>query len=105
MTPYWFNVTSPLAGKGSMLSQAANLTLMKEWYDLGSVNGNPTVALRYFHKLNEMLVNMTFYVYIEQEHGFWIMNSHVSGPSVINYQENVMLGGGADLLYDYLSYT
>jgi ABC-type transport system substrate-binding protein len=105
MTPYWFNATSPVHSVQSMKDQAANLTLMKEWYDLGSVNGNPTVALRYFHKLNEMLVNMTFYVYIEQEHGFWIMNSHVSGPSVTNYQENVMLGGGGDLLYDYLSYT
>jgi ABC-type transport system substrate-binding protein len=105
MTPYWFNTTSPVSGKGSMLSQAHNLTLMKEWYDLGSVNGNPTVALKYFHKLNEMLVNMTFYVYIEQQHGFWIMNKDINSNSVTNYQENVMLGGGADLLYDYLSYT
>ena len=104
--PEWFNSTSnPVSGVPGMTAQYNNLTAMQDEYLNGSLTGNPTVALQNFHAMNEMLVNMTFYVYLFQEGGFWVINSHITGSTVSDYQENVMMGGGGDLMYNYLTLT
>ncbi len=106
MFPSWFNNSSnPVSSLPGMKIQYQNLTEMVNWYLNGSETGNPTIALQNFHALNEMLVNMTFYVYLDQSSAFWIMNSHVTPSTIIDYQENVMMGGGGDLMYNYLTLT
>ncbi|MDA8055802.1 MAG: ABC transporter substrate-binding protein [Thermoplasmatales archaeon] len=104
--PSWFNNTSnPVSSLAGMKEQYNNLTAMAGEYLAGATTGDPTVALKYFHMQNEMLVNMTFYVYLYQVGGFWVVNSHVTPSSVTAYQDGVMVGGDGVLMYDYLSYS
>ena len=106
MTPYWFadkGSGNPVAGVGSMVAQAANMSTMRHLYDMGA--SNPSQGKFYFQKLNEMLINMTFYVYTNQVHNFWVMSSHVDPTDIYDYQENVMLGGDGFIMYNTLSYT
>jgi ABC-type transport system substrate-binding protein len=104
--PSWFsNSSNPVSGLAGMKVQYDNLTAMVNEYLNGAAAGNPTIALQNFHALNEMLVNMTFYVYLYQASSFWLINSHITGSSITNYQENVMMGGGGDLMYNYLTLT
>jgi ABC-type transport system substrate-binding protein len=104
--PAWFNGSAnPVSGLPGMREQYGNLTAMVQEFLNGSTTGNPTIALKNFHMMNEMLVNMTFYVYLYQANSFWVVNSHTVPSTITNYQENVMMGGGGDLMYNYLAYT
>lgn len=105
MTPYWFNgnTSNPLKGLPEMVSQANNLTRMIE--DYTNATSNPSIGEQNFHMMNEMLINMTFYVYIYQEYGFWIYNTNTNGSAYQNWELGVNTGMGGDLLYNYLYYN
>lgn len=97
-TPYLLSTTGHT-------NQAQNASDMITWYNQGSVTANNQVALKYFHKVNEMLVNMTAEVYLFQSNEFYLMNSHVNGNGMVKYQENYMYAGGWDLLYNRLTFN
>lgn len=102
--PSWFNNSSnPVSGLPGMVEQYNNLTAMDQMYAIASSTSNTTLALKYFHEMNEELVNMTVDVYLYSISGYWVVNSHISPTSITAYQENVMFGG--ILMYDYLTYT
>lgn len=86
-------------------SQAQNATDMITWYNEGSTTANNTQALMYFHKVNEMLVNMTAEVYVYQSNEFYIMSPNINGAGMLHYQENYMYAGGWDLLYNLLTFN
>ncbi len=65
---------------------------------------NPIVRSDSPHKMNEEMVNMTFYVYLFQEYAFIITSPHLNGNNVINYQENV-IGAGSQIFYNLMSYN
>ncbi len=104
MTPYWFNGDSnnPLKGQTSMVNQAHNLTDMANLYL--SAGANPGNAVPYYKQMNSMLVNMTFYTYIEQQNGFVIINSAFNQSLVSQYQLNIM-ESGAGFQYNMLAYN
>ncbi|MCL4447329.1 MAG: ABC transporter substrate-binding protein [Candidatus Thermoplasmatota archaeon] len=104
--PSWFNSSSnPLSGLPGMVQQYNNLTLMDNAFVNGTKTGNQALSLQNFHALNEMLVNMSMYVYLYQANGFWIVNTHINPSTISDYQENVMMGSGGDMMYNYLSFT
>ncbi len=104
MTPYWFNgdTHNPLKGQTSMVNQANNLTDMVNLYL--NASANPANALPYYQQMNSMLVNMTFYTYIEQQNGFVIINNAFNQTLVNQYQLNIM-ESGAGFLYNMLAYN
>jgi hypothetical protein len=73
-------------------------------YNNGTEASNITVALHWFQKENEQLVNLTFYVYLYQSHDFYVANPHVNGNYIIKYQENVMTAA-AMIEYNLMSYN
>ncbi|MEM0135821.1 MAG: ABC transporter substrate-binding protein, partial [Thermoplasmatales archaeon] len=104
--PSWFNASSdPVSGVPGMAVQYQNLTEMVNEYQAGAAATNQSLAIHYFHQLNEMLINMTEYVFLYQLNEFWIVNSKVPQSEIVNNEENVMQGGSLDLLYCYLSYS
>ncbi len=105
-TPWWFghNASDSLASSATGQSQAANLTEMINWYDLGAQSPSTTTALTYFHKMNEMLVNMTFYVYIVQSYSWTVLSSKVNKQQAAEYQLNTMWVG-AYFMYNDFTYA
>lgn len=83
-------------------NQAANATDMINWFNDGSLSANTTKDLVYFQQMNEMLVNMTTQVYIEQLNGFWVMAPNVNGTYVQQYQSNLMFASGGDILLNLI---
>ncbi len=103
-TPYWFSNNS--SNPTPNASEAYNLSLMHTWYVKGTSASNPDVAMMYFHMMNDMLVNMTFYVYLFQSYVFTTMSYKVPPSVVKNDEGNLMWAAGAgDFLYNYLYYT
>ncbi|MEM0157990.1 MAG: ABC transporter substrate-binding protein [Thermoplasmataceae archaeon] len=66
---------------------------------------NNTLAAYWFQKMNEMSVNMSFEVYIGQSYLQWVMNSAVNKTGIEMWQENVMVGGGQELMYNYITFN
>ena len=92
-------------GNSSIVSQIANMTAMKNDYILGQTSSTPTSTLGFYSKMNYMLINMTMYVYTFQSTQTWQMSKNVNINDIKNYQENVVIGGGGDLMYNLLSFT
>lgn len=105
MTPYWFNgdTRNPLMGNPSMVSQANNLTAMVNDYNLATTN--PSLSEQAFHSMNEMLVNMTFYVYWGQQYQYFVLNSTVNMNMINQWQLSTYTGMSGNLLYNYVRYT
>jgi len=89
----------------SIVSQIANMTAMKNDYILGQTSTNPASTLGFYYKMNYMLINMTMYVYTFQSTMTWQMSKNVNINDIQKYQENVVIGGGQDLMYNLLSFT
>lgn len=106
MTAWWIgggNTTmhNPLGNA----SQAHNLTMMADWYNIATSTPNVNIAEQYFHMMNEMLINMTFYTYIFQQYQHVIISSKILPSSVTQYQLNIMVAGQAALKYSALQYS
>ncbi len=97
MTPYYFSVMGHK-------NQSREFKSMINEYNNGTEASNITVALHWFQKENEQLVNLTFYVYLYQSHDFYVANPHVNGDYIIKYQENVMTAA-AMIEYNLMSYN
>ncbi|MCL5964064.1 MAG: ABC transporter substrate-binding protein [Candidatus Thermoplasmatota archaeon] len=93
----WSNTTLITAGHPS---QAAEWTNMTNLILKGDNTGNATLAISYFDQAQQIAVNLTLYVYTQQENGFWFYSSYLHGAQ---YEQNPMLGGGGDTLYFYLT--
>jgi peptide/nickel transport system substrate-binding protein len=103
-----FNTLSNTTFKGdntSIISQLANMTAMKNDYIKGQTSTTPANTLGYYYKMNYMLINMTMYVYTFQNTQTWQMSKNVNINDIKMYQENVVIGGGQDLMYNLLSFT
>ncbi|MGC8505550.1 MAG: hypothetical protein ACP5NK_02430, partial [Thermoplasmata archaeon] len=81
------------------------LNSMSEIFNESQTAASPALAEMLYHQLNEQLINMTFYVYLFQAPEFTIAASSINQAKLVQYQENVMIGGGGDLLYNLISYT
>jgi hypothetical protein len=92
-------------GNASIVSQLANMTAMKNDYISGQTSTNPASTLGFYYKMNYMLINMTMYVYTFQNTMTWQMSKNVNINDLKMYQENVVIGGGQDLMYNLLSFT
>jgi ABC-type transport system substrate-binding protein len=106
MTPWWFenNTSNSMHNTATAKSQANNLTDMINWYYKGAVSPSTTTALTYFHKMNEMLINMTFYVYIVQSYSWTVLSTKINEQQAKEYQLNTMWVG-AYFFYNDLTYA
>ena len=102
MTTSWIGNASNPAYNATELGV---LNSMVDEYTNGTSTLNATQQAYYFHQMNQNLVNMTFYVYIEQASAFWIISSKIAPSGITQFEMNVMIGGGADLLYNDLTYS
>ena len=102
MTPWFFanNTTNQLHGTATANSQANNLTKMVNWYSAGAVATSTTTALQYFHKMNEMLVNMTFYTYVLQSYAWTVLSTKINEKQAKAYELNTMWVGAFFMYYD-----
>ena len=96
-TPYYFN-------QQGHPNQAGELSSMIGDYNNGTSAANTTLALYWFHKMNEELVNLTFYVYLFQSHDFFVTSPNLNGTDIIDYQENV-IGAGSQIFYNLMAYN
>jgi peptide/nickel transport system substrate-binding protein len=85
-----------------LTSQAANLTAMATEYQNGAFSTNLTYAIQQFREQNEMLVNMSIYLYLGQDNFFWITSKAVNVTEIVEYQENPVIAGEISLLYNDL---
>ncbi len=100
--PAWFNSSdNPLSGLPGMVEQYNNLTQMATDFLVGFTTGNPSVSAQHYRSVNEMVVNMTFYVPLFQPDNIYIINSHITPSSFVNYNENTF----AYTQYNYLTYS
>ncbi len=79
-----------------MISEYNNATYGPQ--NAASVSANYTA-------MNYWIINQTWYVYLYQEGANAIVSTKLNQNQFVTYQENVMIGGGGDLLYNLLSYT
>ena len=69
--------------------QAQVLQSMIDDYNNGTNATNTGVALQWFHKMNEEVVNLSYYIDLYQESAYYIISTHLNGNDIIHYQENV----------------
>lgn len=101
---YFYNQSAHSNVATSLLTnQLANLSAMYAYFN-DSV-ANPANAQYDYQHWNEMLINMTFYTYIEQQVQFFIFSTKIPKSDFLNYQQNVMTGGGGDPYYNLLHYA
>lgn len=100
ITPYWFNdsVGNSLANS----TQAGQLSRLLQWYGNATSTPNTAVAENYFHMINELFVNMTFYVFTEQIYQYHIVSTSINTNVYVPYEQNGLLGN--DMLFNFLSY-
>ncbi len=99
ITPYWFNTSLNSLHNST---QANQLNQLLQWYSNATSTANTTVAEMYFHLINELFVNMTFYVYTEQIYQYHIVSTGVNTNVYVPYEQNGLLGN--DMLFNFLSY-
>ena len=85
-------------------TESSILTSMANIFNESQAATNPGIAESLYHQLNEQLINMTFYVYLYQVPEYIISSSSIVQAKMVQYQENVMIGGGGDFLYNLVSY-
>ncbi|MGC8630061.1 MAG: ABC transporter substrate-binding protein [Thermoplasmata archaeon] len=81
-------------------NQTAADILMNQYIADAQNTTNVTMALKYYDMAEVIAINLTFYVYTEQENGFWFYSPNIHG---VQYEENPMYAGGYDNIYIYLS--
>lgn len=59
----------------------------------------------YFQRVNGFIINQTMNVYLYQANLFWTISSKINGNDIVNYQENLLVGAGQELVYNLLSYN
>ena len=102
-TPYWFNGNpnnpTPNATEAGVMNQ-----MLSEYANGTNVSRTLAQQEAAFHQMNQNLVNMTFYVYLYQDYGFQLVNTHVPSTIVYKYMENVMISS-MGWLYNYFYTT
>ncbi|MHB8371374.1 MAG: ABC transporter substrate-binding protein [Thermoplasmataceae archaeon] len=104
--PWYFgnNTTNSLASTATGQSQSRNLTEMTTWYYEGALAISTTTALHYFHLMNNMLINMSFYTYVFQAYSHTVISSKINEAQAKAYQLNTMWVG-AFYMYNDLTYS
>lgn len=105
MTIDYFANTSmhPNVPASLLTNQLANLSAMYAYFN-DSV-ANPSNSQFDYQHWNEMLINMSFYTYILQQQQFFIFSTKIPKSYFLNYQQNVMTGGGGDPYYNLIAYA
>jgi ABC-type transport system substrate-binding protein len=98
-TPWWFghNTSNPYHN----MTEANIMHQMLRAYANGTNQINTTQALYWFHQENNMLINMTYYTYIEQENAFLTLSSSVNFTQAEQYQLGTVWVGAYFLYNDF----
>jgi ABC-type transport system substrate-binding protein len=101
MYPSWIgNNSNPIANATEVAQMHTMNTLYNETFSSAGA-AQESYALQ----MDRMFINLTFQVELFQQVEYFIVSSHITPSTIQNYQENVMIGGGADTLYNFLTYT
>ena len=101
-------LTTKLYGASSVpdLAEANALNNITIAYNRGVANEtNAAEAAHWFQKMNELSVNMTMEVYLGQANQIWTWDSIANLTQLQKWQENVMIGGGQEIMYNYVVYN
>ncbi len=101
---YFMNQSAHPSIPNSLLAGQIN-DLKSMLNDFNQSVANPTQAKQYYQAWNEMFVNMSIDVNLQQVSQFWIYTTKIPSSDFYNYQMNVMWGGGGDPIYALLGYT
>ncbi|AKA49266.1 hypothetical protein IX51_09285 [uncultured archaeon] len=106
MSPGWMgggNLSNP--NNLGYAAQAQHLTDMQSYYNNATASSNQAVREKYFHRMNEELVNMTMDIYLYQSVVNRVVNSHVDSQSITQWNDNPLIAGTGSYFYNYLSYN
>jgi hypothetical protein len=81
-------------------NQSNLITQMNQYIADAQTTGNATLAIKYYDQAEVLGVNLTIYVYTDQQNGFWFYSSVLHG---VQYEQNPMYAGGQETVYIYLS--
>ncbi len=81
-------------------NQAKEDALMNQYIADAQATGNATLALKYYDEAEVLGVNLTFYVYTEQQNGFLYYSTALHGAQ---YEQNPIFAGAMATIYIYLS--
>ncbi|MDS0257494.1 hypothetical protein ApAK_07425 [Thermoplasmatales archaeon AK] len=112
MSADYFNTFWISGGNSTISNPYYNMTevaLMKQmlsaFHNATANSTNPVLAKKWFDVVNEYNANLSNDVDLYQAVGHWVFPSNVNGNDVTKYQENLLIGAGAELEYNLLSYT
>ncbi|AFZ70555.1 PKD domain protein,extracellular solute-binding protein, family 5 [Caldisphaera lagunensis DSM 15908] len=85
------------ANESNEYAELNNLIIMA---DNAAQSGNTTLAQTLYKEAEQLGINLYMYVYTQQPNQYWIIKPYMHGfNNQISYEENPMIGGGADSLY------
>ena len=97
-TPYWFGQSA--SNPYHNATEAAIMNQMLADYANGTQQVNTSTALYWFHQENNLLINMSYYNYIEQSNAFVILSSSVNFTNIREYQMGTVWLGSYYLYND-----
>lgn len=101
MTVQWFSDQSNPAKNASEINTLKNMT---SEYSSGISTSNMSKQMLYFHQMNQNLVNMSFYVYLDQGYENFAFASDVNISRLAVYNENQMIMGLSINKYNTIQY-
>ena len=98
-TPWWFgyNTSNPYHN----VTEAKIMDQMLSAYTNGTKQVNTTMALYWFHQENNMLINMSYYTYVDQSNVFLVLSTSVNFTQAQEYQLGTVWAGGYFLYNDF----
>ena len=98
-TPWWFgyNTSNPYHN----VTEANIMDQMLSAYANGTQQVNSTMALYWFHQENNMLINMSYYMYLDQSNVFLVLSTSVNFTQAQEYQLGTVWAGGYFLYNDF----
>ena len=98
-TPWWFgyNTSNPYHN----VTEANIMNQMLSAYTNGTQQVNTSKAMYWFHQENNMLINMSYYTYVDQSNVFLVLSTSVNFTQAQEYQLGTVWAGGYFLYNDF----
>ena len=98
-TPWWFgyNTSNPYHN----VTEANIMNQMLSAYTNGTQQVNTSKAMYWFHQENNMLINMSYYMYLDQANAFLVLSTSVNFTQAQEYQLGTVWVGAYFLYNDF----
>ena len=98
-TPWWFGYNP--ANPYHNVTEANIMNQMLSAYTNGTQQVSTTSAMYWFHQENNMLINMSYYMYLDQANAFLVLSTSVNFTQAQEYQLGTVWVGAYFLYNDF----